>query len=455
MKTNKIQTGSPDWLTDRLDQIYQRTLSAIFAQFYHSVIYKFLVITSLYLLAISTLFYKSEISRLLLKHDRFAHSFLSLRFELLAAVFFSSVFLLWMKPRLTRQLLPGLSCLAIAACIIAASGENRIEMILISFTVGGLLPIASFYALLHFPQILRTPLFLLTIVMCLSFLSHFSEGRFNSLNNQGWWIVRTERMILSIAVIFSELHAGILRLPPLGLPLFGYIFSPQNLIFPLPVRSQQLEIIEENSVHKRVFFDGVIDILIATFIFILSAAVRIWLHGLKWNLDENAFTTKLILGWGIYLYYFANSFAILRTAVGIGRLMGFQLSDPYHFPLLAATPQDRWRRWNTYFYSWFMSFTFIPVMRKTNSLFLAIFLTFLITYLLHESANTVSVFRGEGSFVAIWYMQSRLAFFMAHAAVVYFALKTEYFWPSGKSIWGWCSVLVTHILMSLVHYIAR
>jgi hypothetical protein len=43
------------------------------------------------------------------------------------------------------------------------------------------------------------------------------------------------------------------------------------------------------------------------------------------------------------------------------RLLGYEVPERFRYPLLAASPVDFWRRWNTYTGGWARRYIFIPV----------------------------------------------------------------------------------------------
>lgn len=47
--------------------------------------------------------------------------------------------------------------------------------------------------------------------------------------------------------------------------------------------------------------------------------------------------------------------------IGMMRLMGHELPERYHYPLLAKDPADFWRRWNIYVGVWFRRYVFFPL----------------------------------------------------------------------------------------------
>jgi hypothetical protein len=69
--------------------------------------------------------------------------------------------------------------------------------------------------------------------------------------------------------------------------------------------------------------------------------------------------THLLLGLGLYC---AHS-GLASIHIGWMRLLGYELSERYVFPFASVSPQDFWRRWNTWIGRWAHHYLFVPVTR--------------------------------------------------------------------------------------------
>lgn len=59
----------------------------------------------------------------------------------------------------------------------------------------------------------------------------------------------------------------------------------------------------------------------------------------------------------IYFDFFGYSF----MALGLGKMMGFNLPKNFDFPYLATSMTDFWRRWHITLGSWFRDYVYIPL----------------------------------------------------------------------------------------------
>src|SRR5690606_7362266 len=102
-----------------------------------------------------------------------------------------------------------------------------------------------------------------------------------------------------------------------------------------------------------------------------------------------------------YLETYALSCGSISVPVGLARLWGFNMPDGYVMPLLASSPFERWRRWNTYFFNFIRWIVFLPLAKLTQSLFVAVMITFIVSSLFHlASASPLNITDFGGKYLA-------------------------------------------------------
>lgn len=229
--------------------------------------------------------------------------------------------------------------------------------------------------------------------------------------------------------------------------LFGrQLWFPLQLIYPVPTRLQQWSLSPERA---KVQVRGLLDVLIGMgFLVIHSYMSKVPLA----KNDLDGFSEFLGFGLHCYVETYFLSCGSISVPIGLARIWGFSLPDPYSLPLLAASPFDRWRRWNSYFYHFYRWAVFLPLARKFESLFVAVMGTFVITILFHVGgASPITVHRFEEYYLA----GNIAAFFLAHGLVVYLGLKLNLPVFRGAERKGWGGVALTWALMVLVHILNR
>ena len=222
------------------------------------------------------------------------------------------------------------------------------------------------------------------------------------------------------------------------------IFFPGQLIYPIPTQPYYWLLVDTEINRNRI--KGIFDLLIcAGFTFLLFELedwyIKIFQLGPSWLLSS------LVEYVGIYLF----SCVSISTPVAIGRLLGYSLPSAYRIPFLAASPHERWRRWNTYFYNFYCWFFYLPFLKKTNSVFISITATFAITAFFHSrEGNPFNFFSHMGP---LHIFNSTFIFFLAHGFVVYLSMLIKSRIWDGKRREGWIGVGVTWICMLVVHSI--
>lgn len=88
------------------------------------------------------------------------------------------------------------------------------------------------------------------------------------------------------------------------------------------------------------------------------------------------------------LMLYADFSGYTDMAIGIGKLLGFQLTKNFNFPLFAQNIADFWRRWHISLTSWLTDYVFMPLNFKWRYLknwgtIFAIIITFLLIGLWH------------------------------------------------------------------------
>ena len=84
-------------------------------------------------------------------------------------------------------------------------------------------------------------------------------------------------------------------------------------------------------------------------------------------------------------------------AIGVGKLLGFKITDNFKFPLFALNIADYWRRWHITLTQWLTDYVFMPLNIKFRDLgnlgmILSIVITFVLIGMWHGSNWTFALF---------------------------------------------------------------
>lgn len=85
--------------------------------------------------------------------------------------------------------------------------------------------------------------------------------------------------------------------------------------------------------------------------------------GMEAGMAGGAVIAIAAVGGARVLSFHAAHSGLAHLQIGLMRVIGWELPERYDYPLLARTPADFWRRWNTYVRSWLEAYVFLPVAR--------------------------------------------------------------------------------------------
>lgn len=76
----------------------------------------------------------------------------------------------------------------------------------------------------------------------------------------------------------------------------------------------------------------------------------------SWSGYQHAVTYYGLLGIGVYITHSG----VASLQIGLMGLIGYEVPERYHWPLLATSPVDFWRRWNIWVGHWVQRYVFYP-----------------------------------------------------------------------------------------------
>jgi hypothetical protein len=264
-----------------------------------------------------------------------------------------------------------------------------------------------------------------------------------------WYLVWTDRLMIPFVVVLTEIwQQGPIHLAAVfNRETMSLFFHPTLFFYILPLSQQDLR----HQVDFKIHFASAFLILIRVIAF---KAMNMPLEKILFEFaNTNAgFNLKTLgYGWLTYLDFFLFSYASLNLGIVVGRCLGLGLEEGTHFALLATTPLERWRRWNSYYYAWLFRFVFIPVFRAKRNWLLAIQIVFLATFFLHASRGVAIGGLAHFPHALTINLILQLAFFQAHGVAVYLSHFFPKWSQDPHSRASWVGVGTTHLMMAVVH----
>ncbi len=188
-----------------------------------------------------------------------------------------------------------------------------------------------------------------------------------------------------IASYVIDLYRGKIKAERNPLILGTYlVMFPQLIAGPIVVYSKVSDALRERSVSIDRISEG-----IETFILGLSSKVLIAnTVGELWkDLEAKGYgNISMPLAWlgvlafTLQIYFDFNGYSLM--AIGLGKMLGFDLPENFDHPYVSRSLTDFWRRWHMTLSAWFRDYVYIPLggsrrgkMRTYVNLFIVWFLT--------------------------------------------------------------------------------
>lgn len=262
-----------------------------------------------------------------------------------------------------------------------------------------------------------------------------------------WYMVWTDRLILPFSVVMSEVwQMSVTGMRLLDRRNLALVFNPVLFFCVLPFS------------HRHWKQEKPYEELLASALFSLTRLILLKIVDIQLEVDLILYHDShpawsgwtLVMAWLMYIQYFLYSYIGLHLGVSLGRCLGLSLENGTRFSLLAVSPLERWRRWNTYFYGWLFRFVFVPVYRRIRNLLLAIQIVFLVTLLLHDTRYLMSYPLVDHA-SRLFFVKLDFVFFQLHGLAVYVSAYFPKWTQDSSSKKGWWGVFGTHALMTGIH----
>lgn len=188
-----------------------------------------------------------------------------------------------------------------------------------------------------------------------------------------------------IASYVIDLYRGKIKAEKNPLTLGTYlVMFPQLIAGPIVVYSQVSKELHERKITLEKVSDG-----ITTFILGLSSKVLIAnTVGALWkDLEDIGYDRiSMPLAWlGVFaftlqIYFDFNGYSLM--AIGLGKMLGFNIPQNFNYPYISRSLTEFWRRWHMTLSGWFRDYVYIPLggnrkgkIRTYLNLFIVWFLT--------------------------------------------------------------------------------
>ena len=149
---------------------------------------------------------------------------------------------------------------------------------------------------------------------------------------------------------------------PLTLGTYLVMF-PQLIAGPIVIYSRVSDQLRQRSITYEKVSDG-----ITTFILGLSSKVLIAnTAGQLWNDLEQIGYDKIsmplawlgVVAYTLQIYFDFNGYSLM--AIGLGKMLGFDIPQNFNYPYISTSLTEFWRRWHMTLSGWFRDYVYIPL----------------------------------------------------------------------------------------------
>ena len=220
------------------------------------------------------------------------------------------------------------------------------------------------------------------------------------------------------------------------------LMFPFNWIFAMPTDSHEYSVVKKT--NKKITI-GLVSVLFGSQALYLLYLIK---SSISFSYSGNNFFDFFKFGLYIYTYFYLFSFGISKVYYGCGNLIGHDWADPFDTPLLAHTPSERWRRWNTQYYNFYNRYLFFSLRKNGVSLFGCIFIIFIFSAVIHFD---ISSYNSTDLKYIVHSIKQLLIYFILHGLLVFISIKYPKMWGDKSKMTGWIGVLLTNFLMMAIH----
>lgn len=172
---------------------------------------------------------------------------------------------------------------------------------------------------------------------------------------------------------------------------FGAYVSmfPQLIAGPIVRYKEIAEQLDNRVETVQKFYDGIIRFLIglAKKVLLANTLGSLWVEIQQLTLTQQSVVTAWLglLAFAFQIYFDFSGYSDM--AIGLGKMLGFDLPENFDYPYTAQSISDFWRRWHKTLGQWFKDYVYIPLGgSRTGFVGLNLFAVWFLTGLWHGAS---------------------------------------------------------------------
>lgn len=160
-------------------------------------------------------------------------------------------------------------------------------------------------------------------------------------------------------------------------------FFPQLFAGPIMKYKDMSKQIRQRIYSSEVFVQGIERFILGLFKKLVIAETLAITADKVFKLNSNELSTSIawlgIVSYTFQIYYDFSSYSDM--AIGLGRMLGFNINENFNYPYIATSIKDFWNRWHISLSTWFKEYLYIPLggnrggkLKTYRNLFIVFFL---------------------------------------------------------------------------------
>ncbi len=149
---------------------------------------------------------------------------------------------------------------------------------------------------------------------------------------------------------------------PLTLGTYLVMF-PQLIAGPIVVYSQVSDALRARNITLEMVCDGIATFILglASKVLIANPAGALWkdLESIGYRNISMPLAWLGVLAFTLQIYFDFNGYSLM--AIGLGKMMGFDIPQNFNYPYISRSLTEFWRRWHMTLSGWFRDYVYIPL----------------------------------------------------------------------------------------------
>ena len=192
-----------------------------------------------------------------------------------------------------------------------------------------------------------------------------------------------------IASYVIDLYRGKIKAEKNPLTLGTYlVMFPQLIAGPIVVYSRVSEELHKRDITWEKISDGISTFILglASKVLIANTVGQLWddLDAIGYDRISMPLAWLGVIAFTLQIYFDFNGYSLM--AIGLGKMLGFNIPENFNYPYISKSLTEFWRRWHMTLSGWFRDYVYIPLggnRKGTGRTYVNLFIVWFLTGFWH------------------------------------------------------------------------